>query len=434
MCLLIPTSSLAAFYISIELKFIDMLKMLSIRIICLAVVASSAPVFNVTSAQGFNMSEFRIPTSPFYRVTGQIIKDNEFHDFLESAASFVQLTNCKEPLFEYAQKKCYAPFFDNHPDECSSIIEFFGFVHPKPRGTLLDVEKLPYMQANQKAGIFVDHMNKRIVVAIRSNVDLLDHYPFLQEGIEFYSPQAYSTSMWKNLTTIDKFKRDFGESRIHKVYDLKSNKCRIGKGILKRNFYSIHVGSQEFANRLFEELLVKIAAIQNKYDYQLTFAGHSLGAPIAFLLSLQFLEIQVDNTLVTFNEPRFFSKHLVDYYNSLSEIKKLHSLVVLKRQNELSESKRGHFRVWNVYDEWTRFPANTIFSWAKYLNPFTHSGLSVVTPMYALYEDEEQRFLIESKYLDHKEEIKPRTIGKKKRKNIKVHNHIMKDMVQCTSL
>lgn len=409
--------------------------MLPIPILCLAITASALPVFNVTSAEGFNKSEFRIPTSPFYRVTGQIIGDNAFHDYLESTASFVQLTNCKEPVFESVEKKCFTPFFEDLSEKCTSDIEFVGFVRPKPRGTLLDVEKLPYMKATQKAGIFIDHMNKRIVVALRSNVDLLDHYPFLQEGIEYYSPQVYSTSMWKNLTKISQFRKDFGEDNLNKVYDAKKNKFKMGKSVFKRGLYKIHVGSQEYANRLFEELLVKIVSIQKEYDdYHLAFAGHSLGAPIAFLLSLQFLEIGIDNTLVTFNEPRFFSKYLVNYYNSLSELRKLHSLVVLERQDELPESRRGHFRVWMVYDDWTSFPANPVFSVAKYFNPFVHSGLSVVTPMYALYENEEQRFLIESKYLEHREEIKPRTIGKKKRKNVGLHNHIVKDMVQCTHL
>ncbi|KAF6007652.1 hypothetical protein HII13_004323 [Brettanomyces bruxellensis] len=364
--------------------------MLPIYILCLAITASSLPVFNVTSAEGFNKSEFRIPTSPFYRVTGQIIGDNAFHDYLESTASFVQLTNCKEPVFESVEKKCFTPFFEDLSEKCTSDIEFVGFVRPKPRGTLLDVEKLPYMKATQKAGIFIDHMNKRIVVALRSNVDLLDHYPFLQEGIEYYSPQVYSTSMWKNLTKISQFRKDFGEDNLNKVYDAKKNKFKMGKSVFKRGLYKIHVGSQEYANRLFEELLVKIVSIQKK--------------------------IGIDNTLVTFNEPRFFSKYLVNYYNSLSELRKLHSLVVLERQDELPESRRGHFRVWMVYDDWTSFPANPVFSVAKYFNPFVHSGLSVVTPMYALYENEEQRFLIESKYLEHREEIKPRTIGKKKKK------------------
>lgn len=409
-------------------------------------LVSSAPVLNITTA-GMRMSNFKLPPI-LHRPKGIILTSEPLLDYFEDLASILQVLNCGNTRFDKVKSHCFLPFFkpsfyDNSTTTntvyiCGNGIEFDKFIKPRDRNIIFDYERIPFMKTTQKSAIFIDHNFKKIVVAIRTEKAPTDGWALNVQGQEPVSPLTYRGSFWKELSEDKDFVEAFGQQNLDRLYNAKNGKSRIHpKRLFGMQVCKMRSGFVDMANRMFMDILKEVVMLRHeKYeDYQLTVIGHSFGAPLAFLTSLTLLEMGMDNQLVTFNSARPYTKRLSQYYDDLSGKDKLRSLVLLNQQDSLVNVPRGHLRVWNAADGITALPLNDqLFELATYLNPYRHSGLSIVSPQRTLYEHERQSFIIESKLFKQHDTLPPRTNMAGKWRWLNPHYDIVRNMYECDNL
>ncbi|KAI0233964.1 hypothetical protein L0F63_001133 [Massospora cicadina] len=91
------------------------------------------------------------------------------------------------------------------------------------------------------------------------------------------------------------------------IVNLNLNRVNLDVGDGTRGI-SVHEGFQQYAQAITNKLLPTIALLLNRYNYTLTFTGHSLGGAVATLTSIaiknEFKLPWSSINLVTFGEPR----------------------------------------------------------------------------------------------------------------------------------
>ncbi|QPG75999.1 hypothetical protein FOA43_003385 [Brettanomyces nanus] len=403
--------------------------------ICLATFISfshCAPVYN--SSGSVQSLAWNMPYIN-YKPSGVLLESDAVYDYLDSLAVFIQLANCNTDEFQQVYKNCYFFPANLSSSECGSV-ELVRFLRPRARDSILDIEKIPFLRTSSQAGIFLDHNAKRIVIAIRSDVNMIDHLPFMADDKAVYSPLIYNSKFWKSVFVNSTIISALGKQTAEQFYDSKKNKAKLRtKTSWGKPIFKVHAGFQDLSNRYFEDLFAEVVLLTKQYkNYHLVLTGHSVGGAVASMLSLTLLDIGFNNTLVTFNSPKPWSQKLADHYDSISFTKRLHSRVILREQDALVDTERGHLRVWNSHDGFTGFPANTVIDGIGMFNGYKHSGLSIVTPQRKLVVNHEHpTFYLESEW-------RVSSILRNSRVDIGItasfepHNFILRDLLACTKL
>ncbi|KAG7752872.1 hypothetical protein KL911_003603 [Ogataea haglerorum] len=299
------------------------------------------------------------------------LNDEDVFVFLDKLASFLQITNCdnkhgglKLPSEAGPTSLQFPPKleqFTKIPNNTTDVEIVKQLNAKKP------ASKLDWMQylLNGKGMLFLDHHYRKIVVSIRSDLELKDYFAIYSEKAISFWPQVYQEGFWKSV----KKKVDPGMTQ-HPYTYYRSQYW----GYYWRNYFKlnkVHSGYFNIADRMFEDIFVEYLKAKQQYpDYQLVIAGHSMGGSIASIISLNFHLVQIANLLVTFNSPKLWSESLANMYDRVSGTTRIRDV------NMGLES--GYLRLWNTRDAWNLFPPGSLLS-TVLSTAFKHSGLSLAT-------------------------------------------------------